>query len=220
MVESHNHTPRFSPLQLNPGFKTYNTRGAPASYRGFGGDSPATFGIHLGRNGFNTTWLPPVKVGVTTLTSQILGNCARIDAPSNLAVFSAFRMLGANTPRTTPKKIVINTSGMSSRPSMLSSLNRLDFAISCPRLDSEWNARSRRRIRSDINEFFFFAPWFSHVRYTTETARFGFLYSKWNSIKLGISKSRRVTLPQFAREYLLLLHYNYRLFVPHAVVPN
>lgn len=72
--------------------------------RGFGGDSPATFSIHLGNNGFNTTWLPPVKVGVTTLTSQILGNCARIDAPSNLAVFSAFRMLGANTPRTTPKK--------------------------------------------------------------------------------------------------------------------
>lgn len=47
-----------------------------------------------------------------------------------------------------------------------------------------------------------------------------FFHSKWNSIKLGTSKSRRVSLPQIAREYLLLLHRNYRLFIPHAVVPN
>ena len=61
---------------------------------------------------------------------MMMENCARIDTPSNLAVFNAFRMLGANSPRTTPTTIVINTSGVSSRSSMLSSLNGLDFAAS------------------------------------------------------------------------------------------
>ena len=70
-----------------------------------------------------------------------LGNCARIDTPSNFAVFSAFRMLGANSPRTTPTTIVINTSGVSRRSRMLSSLNGFDFAASNFRLDSERNAR-------------------------------------------------------------------------------
>ena len=65
------------------------------------------------------------------------GNYARIDTPSNLAVFSAFRTLGANSPRTTPTTIVINTSDVGSRSSMLSSLNGLDSADSRPQLDSE-----------------------------------------------------------------------------------
>ena len=66
------------------------------------------------------------------------GKYARTDTPSNLAVFSAFWMLGANSPRTTPATIVINTSGVSSRSSMLSSLNGLDFSASkSHRLDSE-----------------------------------------------------------------------------------
>ena len=76
---------------------------------------------------------------------MMMENCARIDTPSNLAVFNAFRMLGANSPRTTPTTIVINTSGVSSRSSMLSSLNGLDFAASSFRLNSECeNARLKK----------------------------------------------------------------------------
>ena len=70
-------------------------------------------------------------------TNNYHGNCARIDTPLNLAVFNAFRTLGANSPITTPTTIVINTSGVSSRSSMLSSLNGLDFAATSPQLDSE-----------------------------------------------------------------------------------
>ena len=58
------------------------------------------------------------------------GNCARIDTPLNLAVFSAFRTLGANSPRITPTIIVMRTNGVSSRSSMLSSLNGLDGGAS------------------------------------------------------------------------------------------
>ena len=71
------------------------------------------------------------------LPTSIIGNCSRIDTPSNLAVFNAFRMLGANSPRTTPTTIVINTSGVSSRSRMLNSLNGLDFAASSSRLVME-----------------------------------------------------------------------------------
>ena len=59
-------------------------------------------------------------------------------------------MLGANSPRTTPTTIVINTSGVSSQSSMLSSLNGLDSAVSSPQLDSD--SRNKMLVEEDVRE--------------------------------------------------------------------